>query len=158
MHGDHHHHHDGAPQGYPQPGVGMAMGQPMPNTVVYHTNQPQGFQPGEWNSGLFGCFSDIPSCLMATFLPCVQYGTNYQAVHKDGCCVQGCLFVCLSGCGLGCLIHMGLRQAIRTKFNINPDGMPDLIATCCCACCAIAQEAREIEHRRHEAASKGIVF
>lgn len=136
---------------------GMVIGQPMPQTtVVMVQGQQAHFQPGDWVESFCGCFSDIPTCLMSCFCPCIQYGQNHEAIHKDGCLIQAILFACLATCHLQCLIHMGLRGHIRHKFSIFGGGLEDFCLTCCCPCCALAQEAREITHRRHEAAAKGI--
>ena len=137
--------------------VTMSAGQPMPQTVVVIQGQGQ-FQPGDWEESLFGCLSDIPSCLLTCFCSCVQYGQNYEAIHHDGCITQGCIYACLMSCGLQCCVHQGLRGHIRQKFNIFGGGMGDCLATWCCPCCSLTQEAREIKYRRHEAAAKGIAW
>lgn len=130
----------------------MAIDHPMPNT----TAGGAGFEHGPWVHGLCGCTSDIPSCLMSWCCPCIIYGQNYEQIHKDGCLMQGLIFAILMSCGLSCLVHMNLRANIRNKFNIIGGQLGDFLVTCCCPCCALAQESREITHRRHEAASKGI--
>ncbi len=165
-HGGHHggHHHGGhhtqvVIQQQPVMGV-MTMAQPMPQTVVVMQQQHhQGFQPGPWHHSFCGCLEDIPSCLISSFCPCIQYGQNYEALHHDGCLIQSIIYACLLSCGLQCLVHMGFRGHVKSKFSIlGGGGLEDLIATWCCFCCALSQEAREINHRRNEAASKGIPF
>ena len=139
----------------------MALRQPMPTsqtTVVVMGGGmgQQSFQPGPWVESFCGCCSDIASCLMAWCCPCIQYGINYEAIHHSGCLLCGCVYCCLRSCNLQCCVHMGLRGNIRQKFNIYGGGLEDCCLTWCCPCCALAQEAREIKIRRHEAAVKGI--
>ncbi len=109
-----------------------------------HRRGPQG--PQEWNNSLCGCFSDMSSCCMTWCCPCVQYGKNYEKVHRDGCCSQGFLYCVLAPFGLSCCIHSGLRSDIRQRYNII-EGCSDCCVTCFCAGCAIAQEARELKDR-----------
>ena len=142
-----------SPQPYNQQGYAMANNQ-MPGQPIQYQNQQPGQQiiivspgpsaPQEWKSSLCGCFSDIGSCLLTMFCPCVQYGLNYEKVHKSGCCSQGCTFCCLAGCGCGCLIHKELRHNIRQRRNI-PEGCSDCLVTWCCGGLAICQEARELK-------------
>ena len=136
----------------------MANGQPMPVTVVVVHPQPQGFVPGPWVHGLCGCCDDIPSCLMSWFCPCIQFGQNYEQMNGSGCLVQALLFAILTSCHLECLLHMSLRGSIRNRFSIEGTGLNDLLITCCCPCCALSQEAREINHKKQEAAAKGFHF
>lgn len=105
---------------------------------------PQGKQG--WSSGLFGCFSDCGSCCLTCFCPCVQYGKNYEANFGNGCCSQGCIYMLLSGCGLCCCVHKGLREDIRRKYALD-EGCGDCLTTCFCSACAICQEARELKAR-----------
>lgn len=134
-----------------QPMGTMAVQQPMPGGKHAH------FEPGPWRESFCGCCSDIPTCLMACCCPCIQYGQNYEAIHQDGgCLVQGLIYFVLQHMCLHCVIHTGFRGKVREKFNIPGAQHMDCLLTCCCSCCAIAQEAREIQHRRHEAAAKGI--
>ena len=71
--------------------------------------------PGLWSSGICECSSHCSKCILATFLPCFQFGENYALMHKldigttmdtfnfksgkgdpyvnprtCGCCVYGC--------------------------------------------------------------------
>jgi len=146
-------------QGYAQQNQGYAMANnQMPSQPVQY--QPVQFQavnieqsqqnapagPPEWKNSLFGCFSDLGSCIITCFLPCVQYGMNYEKVHHSGCCSQACVFFCLSQCCLNCCVHKDLRSDIRRKYNIE-EGCGDCLTTCFCSPCAICQEARELKDR-----------
>jgi len=102
--------------------------------------------PQQWNSGLFGCFSDIGSCFITCLFPCFTYGKNYEAIHKEGCGGQGCCYLLMSYIGCPCLIHKDLRGDVRRKYNLD-EGCGDCLTTCFCSRCAICQEAREIKFR-----------
>ena len=147
-------------QGNPMVGQPLMAGQqPMPGIVIQvGQNYPVPWEVGPFKHTLCGCCDDMPSCLMSWLCPCVQYGQNYEQLHKDGCLQQGLLFLVLGWFGVPCIIHMGLRKQIRQKFNIPGDDCDDFLLTCCCGCCALAQETREIEYRKQEAARRGIPF
>jgi len=160
--------------GYPQqnPGYGMANtqmpGQPVQYQQVQYQqvqyqpvqNQPSSPQafaieqspmsgtPREWENSLFGCFSDIGSCLLTICCPCIAYGTVHDSVHQTGCGGACCAFLCLSYIGCSCLIHKDLRGDIRRRYNLD-EGCGDCLTTCCCGGCAICQEARELKARGH---------
>ena len=139
--------------------IGMAGPQMMVGfDVQVNQSNHDGWEVGPYKSDLFGCFEDIPSCLMAYCLPCVQYGQNYEALHKQDCLTQGLLFLVLMMFACPCIIHMGFRKQVRTKFNIPGDDCNDCLLTWCCQCCALAQDAREIEWRQMEAARRGMPF
>eukprot|EP01089_Gocevia_fonbrunei_P020566 TRINITY_DN76_c0_g1_i2.p1 TRINITY_DN76_c0_g1~~TRINITY_DN76_c0_g1_i2.p1 ORF type:complete len:104 (-),score=9.38 TRINITY_DN76_c0_g1_i2:205-516(-) len=97
---------------------------------------------GDWQEGLFGCFSDIESCLCSCFCPCVQIGKNIEAVDGDGCVLWAILYMFLP-----CIIGTVERGKVRQKYSIEGSVISDLFCSWCCGCCAMAQEAREIKAR-----------
>jgi len=129
---------------------GMTNNQMPGQPAQYQPVQPMGIQQGgapkPWNNGLFGCFSDLGTCCMTCCCPCVQYGQNYEAIHKQGCFSNGAIFTILAYCGLSCLVHKDLRRDIRQRHGLE-EGCGDCLTTCCCPVCAICQEAREIKSR-----------
>lgn len=141
------------------PGNMMAGGQPMPGVIV-QMNQPN---PCLWESGpykneLCGCFDDCKTCLMSFCCSCIQYGKNYEQIHGEGCLQQGLIYLALAYFKIPCIVHMGFRKEVRQKFNIPGTDWDDFLITWCCSCCALAQDAREIEWRKQEAARRGIPF
>lgn len=120
----------------------MAMANPTVGTGPAGGNAKQ--LTGEWKQGLFGCFSDIPSCFLSCCCPCVQYGMNKEKVDNDSCFMSGLIYCCLMSCRLQCLVHMNLREGIRNKFGIQGSTMSDFLLTWCCQCCALAQEAGQL--------------
>ncbi|CAF0825716.1 unnamed protein product [Adineta ricciae] len=99
-----------------------------------------------WRVGLFGCFEDIPTCLLGWCCSCYLFGQNAEQIDGSGVipmCVQ---YACLSACGLCCLLHKPRRQTLRAAYNLAEDPS-DLLATWCCSGCANCQEAREMQAR-----------
>ena len=45
-------------------------------------NLAQNSVPGAWSSGLCDCSTHCTTCIIATFLPCVQFGQNYSLMRK----------------------------------------------------------------------------
>ncbi|WAQ94646.1 hypothetical protein MAR_007117 [Mya arenaria] len=70
---------------------------------------------GEWQNGLFGCFSNCGVCIMTYFLPCVTAGKNAEAVGK-GCCLWG--FLSILG-PIGIYTRAQVRQLIREQKGID---------------------------------------
>lgn len=118
--------------------------------------------PTEFETGLFDCFADVPTCLCAWCCsPCLFHRTYHVMNVKEGeplpeeDFVGGtCLSFCLvSACtGIGGWFWSALRRgAIREKYNLNGSTRMDFLLTCCCGPCVIAQEdieVRKIEKRR----------
>lgn len=144
--------HQTPTQGQMIPG-NMAGGQPMPGGV----GQPNAcvWEPSIYHAKLCGCFDDCNICLMSFFCPCTQFGRNYQQLHggEEEVYQQGLLYLKIAHSA-----HVGLRKEMRKKFNIQGTEREDFWVTFLCSCCALAQEAREIEWRKQEAARKGIPF
>ncbi|KAJ1560051.1 hypothetical protein HK405_008398, partial [Cladochytrium tenue] len=73
-----------------------------------------------WKAGLFGCFSDCGTCLVAYYCPCFVFGQNMERIGagKSGCCMY-CLALTFTG-GIGnlCLHTIG-RGNLRAKYNIE---------------------------------------
>ncbi|XP_033739636.1 cornifelin-like [Pecten maximus] len=111
-------------------------------TNVVVTTQPQ---PGNglmvtdftghrhWSTGLFGCFDDIPSCLLTFFcLPCMECK---QASRIGECC---CMPYCVPGGSLA------MRARIRTAGGIQGSVTNDCMTLACCGPCAVCQMDREL--------------
>nr|KAI8730628.1 cornifelin-like protein A-like [Biomphalaria glabrata] len=97
-----------------------------------------------WSHGLFGCFSDISSCLMALFCPCCLQCGILQDMGES--CCSSCLYVSLCSP----ITLFGLRALMRGKENIQGTLYDDLCLTAgcfspCCHCCALAQLAHEVK-------------
>ncbi|KAF5114506.1 hypothetical protein DV495_001552 [Geotrichum candidum] len=115
--------------------------------------------PRKFQTGLFDCFTDIPTCLCAACCgPCLFHRTyhvlnrpNPNELNDDEWVGGTCLAYCLVGSctGIGAWFWSFLRRgAIREKYNIDGNTRMDLVLTCCCAPCTLAQE--DIEVRKLE--------
>jgi Cys-rich protein (TIGR01571 family) len=88
-------------------------------------------------NGLCGCFSDIPSCIGATFCPCCLFGYNYlESNQGNGCVACLCSFI----------LCAASRSYLQRYIGIHDSG---IIANCflCyfCGCCMIANDYRAIK-------------
>lgn len=70
---------------------------------------------GEWQNGLFGCFSNCGVCIITYFLPCVTAGKNAEAVGKS-CCLWG--FLAILG-PIGIYTRAVVRGLIREQKGID---------------------------------------
>eukprot|EP00794_Sanderia_malayensis_P003508 gene3508-4008_t len=95
----------------------------------------------QWQNGICGCFSDIGTCIVTYFCPCVTAGKNAEAVGKS-CCVYG--FLSMLGC-IGIFTQASVRQEIRQRYNIEGGFGSDIICYCCCPLCALVQESSELK-------------
>ncbi|XP_052806286.1 uncharacterized protein LOC128237134 isoform X1 [Mya arenaria] len=95
---------------------------------------------GEWQNGLFGCFSNCGVCIMTYFLPCVTAGKNAEAVGK-GCCLWG--FLSILG-PIGIYTRAQVRQLIREQKGIDGSFGMDCLMHWFCGLCSLIQEANEL--------------
>ncbi|NXO63115.1 PLAC8 protein, partial [Phainopepla nitens] len=102
-------------------------------TVI--TVQPQfsaAQQPGEWQTGLLDCCSDIGVCLCGAFcFPCLA---GQVAGDMSECCLCG--------------TSVALRTMYRTRYNIPGSILGDFFSTFLCSPCALCQLKRDINRRR----------
>ncbi|XP_033110218.1 cornifelin homolog A-like [Anneissia japonica] len=89
----------------------------------------------QWSTGLFGCFSDIDSCLGGLF--CGPFFICHLANKAGECC-------CAPYCVPGAMI--AIRMKVRTRLNIQGSLCTDCCVLCCCGGCAACQMHREINN------------
>lgn len=97
---------------------------------------------GDFNEPLCGCFKDINSCLLVTFVPCGLCYLQAKAVDNvthDGMAVP-CMLIYFAGC-LGAAVNRG---KVREAFGYNGSFCGDCCLHCFCSCCAVLQEYREV--------------
>lgn len=97
---------------------------------------------GEWKNGLFGCFSDTKTCVIAYFLPCYVFGKNAEKVGAGGC-VPCALALYVPGLNIWAVTKV--RGIIREKRGIEGTCCMDLLTWWLCGICALIQEANEVE-------------
>lgn len=95
---------------------------------------------GEFQHGLFGCFSNLGVCVVTYFVPCYTEGKIAEKVGDD----------CLT-CGLIQLVPIAnwyfatvIRGKVRNQKNIEGGFLKDCLLIWCCYCCALNQEALEV--------------
>jgi len=96
----------------------------------------------DWQNGLFGCFSNLTTCILGYFVPCYVHGKNAAAVGDD------CLL-----CGLVFFVPFAdiwfladNRRKIREQKGIDGSLIGDLAIMCFCTCCAIVQQVNEVNY------------
>jgi Cys-rich protein (TIGR01571 family) len=98
----------------------------------------------QWKSELFGCFEDVPVCLLGWCCSCYLFGQNAQQITGDETIISCVKYALLAGCCLQCLVHKPQRIKFRNDRNLE-EKPNDLVATCICSPCANCQEARELK-------------
>ena len=94
-------------------------------------------QAADYGSGLFDCFSDIPSCLYGTFLIGCLNADNTAKIEGVGCGFRH----------LYCPVSpINNRQWIRRRKHMREEFLKDCCVICCCTCCAICQDSRELRN------------
>ncbi|XP_058732529.1 protein PLANT CADMIUM RESISTANCE 3-like [Vicia villosa] len=102
-----------------------------------------------WSTGFCDCFSDLSSCCLTLWCPCVAFGRVAEIVDKGttSCCVHGLLYCLLGSVGLGSLYGCIYRTKLRNVFGIDGSQTSDCLASCCCFPISLCQEHRELEAR-----------
>ena len=134
--------------------------QPIQGQVVVTTQGVQAPHPmmgstvERWGGGLFSCFDDINSCLMACCCPCVSVGQigafavapSGQPENQVHCCAFCCGWLVCSYCR--CCIGAYGRGELVKKISAKqqapeqPSFFMDAALHWCCSCCVISQELR----------------
>lgn len=92
---------------------------------------------------LFGCVSNVRSCLLSSFCPCILWGTTRARLMNPR---SGSLQVCTNGCWsyaaimtccpcILCIYSSSQRGDIRTRYGIGGNGFLDCLIHCFCECC-----------------------
>ncbi|XP_021362857.1 cornifelin homolog A-like isoform X1 [Mizuhopecten yessoensis] len=89
----------------------------------------------KWTTGLFGCFDDIPMCLLT--LCCLPFVECKNASRLEECC---CIPYCVPG---GTII---VRARLRTIGGIQGSVCNDCMTLACCGPCAVCQMSREMDN------------
>ncbi|VDI23070.1 Hypothetical predicted protein [Mytilus galloprovincialis] len=95
---------------------------------------------GEFQHGLFGCFDDMKTCIIAYFVPCYVFGKNAEKVGES--CVMCALALYVPGLNIFAMTK--IRGLIREQKGIEGSCCNDLLIYMFCGLCAIIQEAQEV--------------
>lgn len=93
---------------------------------------------GEWNTGLFGCFSNCSLCCFANALNPLTIGTVADAEFG----AKQPILWALSLGGGPCLVGL-VRTRVRQKHGIQGSFMSDCCASALCTPCVIHQLASQ---------------
>uniref|UniRef100_A0A672TC71 Cornifelin homolog n=1 Tax=Sinocyclocheilus grahami TaxID=75366 RepID=A0A672TC71_SINGR len=95
-----------------------------------------------WNSGICDCCQDMNSCCYAYwFFPCFTCTTTGE-FGESTCLPLLDIFVCVPP------VSLGMRVAVRHKYDIGGSICEDIMVTCCCMWCSWCQMSREIKARK----------
>ncbi|KAI4357590.1 hypothetical protein L6164_001528 [Bauhinia variegata] len=103
-----------------------------------------------WSSGLFDCFSDVKSCCITYWCPCITFGQIAEIVDhgSTSCVVSGALYALIAGfCGCACLYSGFYRSRLREQYMLEESPCWDFPVHCFCETCALCQEYRELQNR-----------
>ncbi|KAB8077747.1 DUF614 domain protein [Aspergillus leporis] len=135
------------------------------DATVYHrpgqvSHPNQYVKGGTWSHSLCEC-SNIWTCCLGLFCPCVLYGkTQYRLSRisrtEDPTNMLGyepCNASCTAMALLcGCQWLMATVQQTRTRkaYGIQGDIASDCVRATCCTCCTLIQDETEIKKREEE--------
>ncbi|XP_031271751.1 protein PLANT CADMIUM RESISTANCE 2-like [Pistacia vera] len=104
---------------------------------------------GAWSTGCHECFSDISSCCLTTWCPCVAFGRIAEIVDKgsSSCFAIGALYLLLHCTRCGWIFNFFYRHKMREQYNLEGSNCGDFCMSCFCEYCAICQEYRELKNR-----------
>lgn len=137
----------------------------------------QSASTANFSYGLFGCFQDWRTCMLAACCPAIRWADTVDKAHGSGndksfglltywqavCLMAGLVAIqhtLLAFLPLGAefagiaIIAVGVfyRQKLRRKHEMDAGTthtyIEDCLAWTCCSCCAVAQEARQVEALR----------
>ena len=100
-----------------------------------------------WDENLFGCFANIPVCLVASLCPgglCIVQATAVDKATKKQ---SGKIVPCLLVCALEFIGGALNRETIRKAYNLEGGLGKSLGTWCLCGPCAACQEYRETQAR-----------
>jgi Cys-rich protein (TIGR01571 family) len=99
----------------------------------------------DFEEPLFGCFSDLFSCIVAWVVPCGSCYIQASAVSKAT--EEGMLVPFIMPCLLACVGGALNRGKIRDKYKYAGSFPLDCLLHWFCTCCAVTQEYREVDRQ-----------
>ncbi|KAJ6772035.1 DUF614 FAMILY PROTEIN-RELATED [Salix koriyanagi] len=113
-------------------------------------NASHSLSSGPWSTSLCDCFSDLNSCCLTCWCPCIAFGRIAEIVDRGStsCGMSGTLYtliLCLTGCS--CFYSCFYRSKLRGQFFLEESPCTDCCVHCFCEECALCQEYRELKNR-----------
>ncbi|XP_076934290.1 protein PLANT CADMIUM RESISTANCE 2-like [Bidens hawaiensis] len=105
--------------------------------------------PSQWSTGLCGCCSDVSTCCLTYWCPCVTFGRSAEIVDMGAttCELQGILYFIMSASQFAWVYGWIYRFKMRQRYMLPEEPCNDCLVHCCCHACALCQEYRELKHR-----------
>ncbi|KAK8583006.1 hypothetical protein V6N13_069771 [Hibiscus sabdariffa] len=103
-----------------------------------------------WSVGFCDCFSDMKTCCIVCWCPCIIFGQIAEIVDKGStsCGTSGALYTLIMFItGVPCLYSCFYRSKLREQYKLKGGGCGDCLLHCCCETCALTQEYRELRNR-----------
>jgi len=122
---------------------------------IGHPNQQHGPEP--YHHGLCDCFSDISTCCMGYWCPCMLYSRTYHRLKTvpnsnlnefSGCNAHCAIFCIVSP--VSWVLTMLQRTRIRENYRLQGSAFSDCCKAYCCVMCTLVQDDREVAHREDE--------
>ncbi|KAL2001539.1 hypothetical protein VTN02DRAFT_1637 [Thermoascus thermophilus] len=122
---------------------------------ITHPNQE--IKGGPWSGGLCDC-SDIGTCCLGVWCPCILYGRTQYRLHMKSRredptnllgyekCNASCTVMAFL-CGFQWLLATIQHTRTRKAYDIKGDIASDCVRATCCTCCTLIQDEREIKKR-----------
>ncbi|XP_059452963.1 cell number regulator 4-like [Corylus avellana] len=100
--------------------------------------------PGQWSTGLCGCFEDCGNCCLTAFAPIVTFGRTAELLDegRTSCFNPASSFYCG-----GAFFSYKYRTKLRALYSLPEEPCGDFCVHCWCSSCAICQEYRELKNR-----------
>ncbi|KAJ7954296.1 Plant cadmium resistance 2 [Quillaja saponaria] len=115
----------------------------------FQVSSGKGGQQIGWSTGLLDCCSDIETCCLGIWCPCVMFGRNAEIIDRgtSSCCAQGTIVYLLDMFTyLGCCYTCTYRKKLRKQYGLDEDPCGDCLVHCFCGKCALCQEYRELRN------------
>ena len=102
-----------------------------------------------WNTGLYGCLSDMPVCFDTWLMCCCELSRQYMALQGVSDTYHVPLLFA-SPVAFPCLF-LYTRRALLKKYHIYEPLCLSLVTVLCCGSCSVCQVHRELAARRVDA-------
>ncbi|XP_059433777.1 protein PLANT CADMIUM RESISTANCE 2-like [Corylus avellana] len=105
---------------------------------------------GPWSTGLWSCFSDMRSCCLTFWCPCITFGQVSEIVDRgsSSCGANAALLYLLSAfTGCGFYYSCYYRSKLRRQYMLKESPCWDCCVHFFCFHCALCQEYRELKNR-----------
>ncbi|KAM7256989.1 hypothetical protein ACFE04_012730 [Oxalis oulophora] len=103
----------------------------------------------KWSADFFGCHTDVGTCCLTCWLPCVTFGRIAHVVDDgdSSCCAQGCVYCLLMMVSCHWILSCIYREKMRSKYGLPAEPCCDCGVHYFCECCALCQEYGELKNR-----------